>query len=647
MVIAAGATLVGLAALWVLLHAVLNFAVPLAVNQRPERFQLGFTAAWMVVPGQIEVRGLRLRGQGRNDQWEMRAERASGTLDLLALRQRVFHVVTADATGVSLRYRHRIDAIGADGTLPDVSNQPTIRGLANPPVPTPEILYPDPKPRWLVAIDDIRVSGLREAWLGDLRFEGDLTGRAAVRSVDGVVDVDAEAALWDVSGGVGRSVVATGMRGNAKVLVDALDRELDGDERISAISAEAQVVGTVQDLRFLDFYLSAVPFLWLDGTGTLRTDVALRDGGFAPGSEMSLAFPELRVRFLEEDIVGEGRLTALVTDVGPGFAVPESHVTVTFADFAVTPVGFHTPLVDGDGFRITAVSPDTALTTPFSTVDVELVLPDSRIPDIRAYEAFMPVGVGLELVGGGGRAHGRFRASSVDANASGDLHLAGDDIVARYDGFELTGDFALHANLRHADLAAGRYDLSGSTFELTNVGMVDATGSGEDRARTWGAGVDVQRGVAHVGAATFLDTTLGVRADDSNPFVAIFVDPGTIPEWARRLVEVEGVRGALRVRLGESRIQLDPFQVTGGAWKIDMRMLRDGTVNTGDLYLRYGPLSLGVEVRGAEKELKLLGAKGWFEEEDEPLVEVDPDKAERKADRQERREERKERKAGE
>ncbi len=505
---------------------------------------------------------------------------------------------------------------------------------------------PDKKPRWLVAIDEIRVAGLREAWLGDFRFEGDLTGRAAVRSTDMVVDVDAEAALWNVSGGVGRSVVATGMRGNAKVLVDALDRELDGADRISAISADAQLVGTVQDLRFLDFYLSAVPFLWLDGIGTLRSDVSVRDGGFAPGSEMTLAFPELRVRFLEEDIVGEGRLTALVTQPGLDGAVPESRVGVTFEHFAVTPVGYQTALVDGDGFRITAVSPDTALATPFTTVDVDLVLPDSRIPDIRAYGSFLPVGVGLELVRGDGRARGRFRASSVDAKASGDLHLSGQDDVIRYDGFELTGDFALHANLRNADLAAGRYDLSGSTFELTNVGVVDAAGE-EDRARTWSAGVDVHRGVAHVGADTFLDTTLGVRADDSNPFVAIFVDPGTIPEWARRLIEVEGVRGDLRVQLGESRNELDPFQVTGGAWKIDMRMVREGTVNTGDLYLRYGPLSLGVEVRGAERELKLLGAKGWFEDGEEPLVEVDPEKAERKAERQERREERKERREGE
>lgn len=649
-VIAGVTTAVGLASLWIFLHAVLNFAVPLVVNQRPERFRVGYTVAWMIVPGQIEVRGLRVRGQGRNDQWMLGADRVSGTIDMPALRQRVFHVTAADAKGLTVRYRRRADALGEDGVPGDTSNQPLIPGLANPPVPTPEALYPDRKPRWVVAIDEVRVDGVREAWLGDFRVEGDAVGSATVRSVGSTVDVEGDMWAWNLNAGVGRTVVATGLRGTAHVLVDALDRDLEGADRYSAVSADAELHGQVQDLRFLDFYLSAVPSLWLDGSGDLRADVGLRDGGFAPGSEMSVAFPELRVRFLEEDIVGEGRLTAHVTEPVSEEEVPESRVAVTFYDFAVTPVGYQTALVDGNDFRLTATSPDTALATPFATVDVDLVLPDSRIPDIRAYEAFLPVDVGLGLRAGTGRARGRLRVSSADSAASGDLHITGNDVVARYDGFDLTGDFALHANLARADLVAGRYDLSGSTFELTDVGVVDTSGIEADRDRNWTAGVDVVRGVAHAGAPIFLDTTLAVRAEDSNPFVAIFVEPGQMPEWARRLVEVEDVRGDLRVRLGTSRIELDPFAVTGGAWKIDMRMLREGTVSTGDLFVRYGPLSMGVEVRGAERELKLLGAKGWFEDGTEPVIEVDPEtlqKEEKKAERQERREERKERKAGE
>ena len=42
-----------------------------------------------------------------------------------------------------------------------------------PPLVRPEDIYPPPVEPWLVALDDVEVSDIREVWLGDYRFVGE------------------------------------------------------------------------------------------------------------------------------------------------------------------------------------------------------------------------------------------------------------------------------------------------------------------------------------------------------------------------------------------------------------------------------------------------------------------------------------------
>src|SRR5687768_17553350 len=63
----------------------INLGLPILLNPKPERIQITWRVAWMIVPGDVHVSGLRIRSQGATDQWELTARHATGTIDLWAL----------------------------------------------------------------------------------------------------------------------------------------------------------------------------------------------------------------------------------------------------------------------------------------------------------------------------------------------------------------------------------------------------------------------------------------------------------------------------------------------------------------------------------------------------------------------------------
>src|SRR5262245_51008072 len=72
------------------MNVFLNVGVPYLTNGKPDKFHLSYTFAWSWWPGRVDVYGLAIRGQGRNDQWALTVDHAHGDIDLQALRDREF-----------------------------------------------------------------------------------------------------------------------------------------------------------------------------------------------------------------------------------------------------------------------------------------------------------------------------------------------------------------------------------------------------------------------------------------------------------------------------------------------------------------------------------------------------------------------------
>lgn len=597
------------------MNGLLNLALPALINQRPERMRVVFDSAWMFVPGRVQVNGLQVRGQGLTDQWRITADEVSARVSLPEIFERRFRAGDVRATGVSLRYRRRLEPpppptpLDAPPERVEASNDPPIQGFTNPPELNPDVLYPAPKRRWLIRLDDIRAYDVREIWIGGYRLTGAATLAANLAIADPYIDIDGDLLLDGLRADIGDTPVAVGIQGTASILVDSMNRLDPGPDRLAAVSGRVRVGLDVEELRFLDFYLAGVPWLSLGGVGHVEVDAGFQDGQFRVGSGLLADFPELLVRFVTNDVTGAGRIRAEVGEDVDG--QPESRLSVDFDDFAVTPDGGTAALAEGTGFHVGLVSPDVALNEPFTQASVVVDLPRSRIPDFSMYNMFLPADTGLTLEGGTGDIAGHLEASTLGSSAVGELSLNGDEVRVRFDSFVYTADLALRAAVSEARLDLGRYTLGRTTLDLTQGGLVNrARRDPLDGARRWRASVVVTEGVIQVQAPTYLDARLTMRCTDSVPFVRVFTDGRKLPGWARDAMSVSNVSGEARLQLGQRRLEVSSCRIRSGKYKVDLRFLRrDGMASRGDLLLSVGPLAVAIGLRGSEREVHVLDAR--------------------------------------
>ncbi|MDP2304669.1 MAG: hypothetical protein Q8P18_01410 [Pseudomonadota bacterium] len=625
----------------------INLGLPMVLNLQPEQVRITYEVAWMIVPFDVEVRQLRIRSQSPNDQLIIEVDRASATLDLTALVDRTFSAHTIEAHGASFRYRIREDApVVVDPAAPIVvppvvlpppiavvalpapvavpepelpSRTPPIEGLQNPPVPRPEDIYPPPGDFWTVVLANVTVEGIREIWMEDYHFVGDAritTGEFRLQPTLFVSTKDTVLEIRDGQILTGEDPLLLGLRGKVTVGLDGLrPKEHPGRTVFGFLSAHATLDANVKNLGFLDYYLRKAPWLGIHGgAGAIHVDLSMENGAFQVGSLLTAGVDDIAARFLSYSVVGDGGVRFEVTTQADG--APESRLAVAFDDFAITRDGDATPHVEGKGFLVSARTDDVALDAPFTALDVVLEIPRSDVRDVGVFNAYLPRDIGLSLLGGTGSVHGRLEVSTVDNIGRGELFLAGKRLSARLDDLTIIGDLALHAVVPEGRLEEGHYDISGSRLELRNVSVSDRTGrrSGKDDSNGWWATIALPRGYAANGAAVFLDATLEVKLRDTVPFITIFAQKQAVPGFVRGMLDIKNVSGEARIRLGDTVLHLPTFEVRGGKnFLLSMQLRRKQLEYFGHLYVRFGVLSLGMELIGKKSRVHVIGARRWYE----------------------------------
>jgi hypothetical protein len=586
----------------------LNLGVPYLVNGKPDKLRLQYTFAWSWWPGEVDVWGLAIRGQGKNDQWFLTVDHAEGTIDLPALQDREFRAIGLQAKGGSFRYRFR-----ADGPVDPASDTtPPIPGLTNPPDPPPDPRK-SPKGPFKITLLGLHVEDLREVWLEDFRFTSSATATGDLQLGD-VMSAKAKLDIPDgqLFRGMTQSLANT-LEGEIEVALEGLVRgEPITMQSLTALDARAHVSALTDDLSFLDFYLQSAPWLKLDGTTALAVDANLVDGEFLTGSMMNLATKDLSVGFVAYEIRGDGTARLEVFDAPE--EGPSSRLAVKFGAFTVRE-GAEEPLVEGTGFELTAVSPDTALIAPLTALHVVVDLPESTLPDIQRFGRYLPSNAGLRITGGTGTIKSHVEAWAEDGTIVGTVDLTGDEVRGQMDALVITTDMSLHANLGKGAIGTGVYDFSGTEFEVHDLSIVDVNPDlkrDEEATRSWWARIAVENGVVSLEEPTYFDATIRMSSANSEPFVRIAAQHKSLPGWVQGALGVPDVNGSARIQLGDDRIAVSPFYVSGGPLEVQMRYFRESQYQSGALYARYGKMSVAVNFDPADSEVHVLDAKQWF-----------------------------------
>ena len=267
----AALAVLALLALWLLLVNLALNTPPLlaALNRRPDRFRIEWTAAWCVVPGRVHARGLRIESRAARTGWRMEADRVAARIELRALAERML----------------RVPELGGDGVRSELfSHQEEPRPRRPPPNGGSR------RGPWRFVFDRIELRHVRQVRFPGLRLTGDGSAAGALRIVPGreVVVRGARFAMPDAQ-----------LRRGARVLVSrlALDtavelgpyapREHPGLGGWDFLSGTLTAHGAVDDLPLLDRVRAAGP----RQAGALAAELRVERGRLTPGSTVLLTAP--------------------------------------------------------------------------------------------------------------------------------------------------------------------------------------------------------------------------------------------------------------------------------------------------------------------------------------------------------------------
>lgn len=290
--------------------------LPRWVNTDPEALLLEYDAASAWRPGEIRIRGLRMRGSDANVQWFFRMENATISISLLDLLHKQFHATRVRAEGLEFRLREKQDKNALSAA--HAARLPSILGFSDPPltspVKKPPVLSEREKRRfWSVHVENLVADPTPDIWIEIYRFRGRsrVTGGFLLRPHTRVAI--GPAAVEFLSGDLFLApsepmLSAASGRGDCVIDPHAPD-EVTGQEIWSRISGDIRVQGRIEDLRFLNHYLGDAPEPRLSGGGG-RGHFAVRfDHGIGRG-EAEFDAGRATARYKDGTLVGRasGRL---------------------------------------------------------------------------------------------------------------------------------------------------------------------------------------------------------------------------------------------------------------------------------------------------------------------------------------------------
>ena len=461
-----------------------------------------------------------------------------------------------------------------------------------------------------------RLTGIREVALGDYLLAGEAQAEATFSYLpDGTLAVR-RAALTLPNGRfeAGGETVARSLSVKAEARIEpSILGQTPGLAFLRYVSATAAVRTPIDSLGFLRDYLKKTPWLALQGKGGLSADVRLDHGRLAPGSRIAVEASPIQATVFDSRATGRGTVTVAVAQEG---AAAQTALRVRFNRFVFEDLrqkGWPDYL-RGQGLLFSAVIPAALdLTGPMPDFNAVLDLPEAEVPDLTVYDALLPKEGGLWIVSGRGRARLHLEASTATNRTKGSALLTSDAARVRFQNLEMAGRLALRAPLASPDLANRKFDLNGTRLELTDVSYRNVESRDEKELPGWWARAQLSGGSIVWGTPLSLRGEGQVDMKNSGPLLTLFSERSRVLRLFNDALNVENLSARGAVRLGNGAVEVESLQANGGPLEIRTRMDFSKTRRWGDLFIRYGRLAAGVEMRDGQRSIKLVHPLDWYE----------------------------------
>ncbi len=583
----------------------------------PSRLYVDYASAWSPYPGRVLVRDLSLRFQDDNVQFLLALDRASMSVDLLALTRRTFHVRRLAGTGASFRFRHKVAKV--EGQEARLAAYPEIPGFRDPPLREPrakEAPREEAYDLWTVHLEDVATS-VRELWIMEYRYRGagSVGGGMRLRPARELSVAPSSLVIRDgvVSVGEQDVLVASDMRVDAHV--DTYDvRVPRGAEVLRQVTGHAEMSGELIGLAPLRAtYLPDVPLRIEGGRGPVTVFARIDHGVVHPDTRVAWRSADMKLAARGAAAHGD---VSLVGHVEPGrggaaaaLVDPEARAALVVdlaTKYASLSNGRDALLVVEDARAVVATA-NTDLTGPFPLSSARLDAGAVRAPDLARLGALvLPRRVGIRKGAASGAVRASYRGRALDARAD----LAFDGLHVATDEIEVAADGKAWAVLTSKDLRSG-VSFAGSGLTLDGA----AVRIGQSRADGLGIAVEAVDGLLHTRKTSQVDTTLGVHVVPGDRALRLGASLASLPKAVGEAPAGPDARASVRLHAGNGAVDVRLLEARDGDLVVRGRAKKPAnTPAEGAFLFEVGVLRAGLEIAGGETHVVPFASQGWLED---------------------------------
>ena len=471
-------------------NAVLNHPATQDVINRiqPEKFRFRWEQAWSWYPFRLHVINFNGNFQSWSQQWEISVAEANGTLAIAPLLQETLQVYDMDGDSVDLRFRPRPTPDRDDANIRQF--YPKIEGR-NPHLPAEPTPTQEPGMKLVFEID--RLGGQNTIWIGAIKTE--LEGRASATITQqtrhgplSISDFRADLAVNDLTVD-GQQVADSGTIKGVFDLEPIIFYENRGLKALSFLSADADIALPIDGLDFLNFYFKPATGMTVAGTGAINGRLIFDKGDLQPGADIAIASTGLTVAYRPFVIDGVAELMVKVTDTTPDIL----NAAFRFNSLSVKDQSDDASLFKGKGLALAIDRSSYVLPRDgdFGRKRVAFDIPSMTVPDLAAYQRFLPSKWNVELIGGTGSIEGT--AEVTPFTFAADLMLRSDRAELRFkenESFETDLSVILKAAGEASDISAS-LDIAGSSISLDDT---EIKRSDSNILEAWKADLTVSKG---------------------------------------------------------------------------------------------------------------------------------------------------------
>jgi len=374
------------------------------------------------------------------------------------------------------------------------------------------------------------------------------------------------------------------------------------------LTLTGDVRGRVSSLGFLDRYLKKDPWLGVEGQGRLAARVNLAGGRLRPGTRLTIDRARVQAEYLESRATGEAVVTGSVDRKRAVLQVLFDRFQSALRDRRDAPAHLR-----GRGLRLAVSSSDLDLTTPVRDLRATIDLPEAEVVNLEAYNAYLPAGTGVAILGGTGRLRSRLDLDLAARKAQGEVSLTSSAVRVQFQDLEIEGNMNLEALLSGSNFQTNGFRLDGTRLELSQVALREI-GEPEGKGEAgWWARLELTDGDLDWKRPFGLRSSARLSMRDSGFFLSLFARKRNFLAWFKDLLTVQDLQARGDVRFREGAIEIDSLHVTGGKLDLRSRLRFTRESKRGDLLIRWGRFTTGIELRDGKRDFKLVRPVEWYE----------------------------------